>query len=343
MNNKNIFLAPGAGQYVKNYEIGDGADIWLGQETIPIDNPHCFIGHSLGVNFLLSKKINTACTLICVNPLVKKRALFSLFIRWIKFLLFEGIPKEKLVPLAYWPSNIKKALQLLKIDTLHELQRFPKENISIIRGTEDKYFCTTDDVAVLKNHGFTVFEVPAGHDWNENIKNTVASILQERAIHNESTPSSSIPSSQRSCDTIKESKRLMLMNDPAPELSAEQRKVCLIDDEADVREMYTIALTAEGFDVISADNGDTGLALIRAEHPDIILLDLQMPVSDGFDVLTSLSTNKDIAKIPVIILSNTDNEEAFKKVGTFNTRFFLVKALTTPKKVAGIVREVFME
>lgn len=133
------------------------------------------------------------------------------------------------------------------------------------------------------------------------------------------------------------------MNDPAPELSAERRKVCLIDDEADVREMYTIALTAEGFDVISADNGETGLALIRAEHPDIILLDLQMPVSDGFDVLTSLSADKDIAKIPVIILSNTDNEEAFKKVGTFNTRFFLVKALTTPKKVAGIVREVFME
>ncbi len=131
------------------------------------------------------------------------------------------------------------------------------------------------------------------------------------------------------------------MNDPAPELSTERRKVCLIDDEADVREMYTVALTAEGFDVAAAENGETGLSLIRTEHPDVVLLDLQMPVMDGFDVLRSLAEDKNISKIPVIILSNTDNEDAFRKVGNFNTRFFLIKALTTPKKVVGAVREVF--
>ncbi|QQR77369.1 MAG: response regulator [Candidatus Moraniibacteriota bacterium] len=131
------------------------------------------------------------------------------------------------------------------------------------------------------------------------------------------------------------------MNDPAPEMSAERRKVCLIDDEEAIREVYTVALTAEGFDVVSAENGETGLDLIRAEHPDIILLDLQMPLMDGFDVLKTLATDKDIAKIPVIILSNTDNEDAFRKAGTFNTRFFLIKSLTTPKKVVGAVREVF--
>lgn len=131
------------------------------------------------------------------------------------------------------------------------------------------------------------------------------------------------------------------MNDPAPELSAERRKVCLIDDEADIRDMYTVALTAEGFDVVSAENGDVGLALVHSERPDIILLDLQMPTLDGFDVLKALRSDKDIAKIPVIILSNTDNEDAFRKAGDFDVRFFLIKALTTPKKVAGAVREVF--
>jgi DNA-binding response OmpR family regulator len=131
------------------------------------------------------------------------------------------------------------------------------------------------------------------------------------------------------------------MNDPAPELSAERRKVCLIDDEADIRDMYTVALTAEGFDVVSAENGEVGLTLVHSEHPDIILLDLQMPTLDGFDVLKALRSDKDIAKIPVIILSNTDNEDAFRKAGDFDVRFFLIKALTTPKKVAGAVREVF--
>ncbi len=131
------------------------------------------------------------------------------------------------------------------------------------------------------------------------------------------------------------------MTDRIPELSQDRRKICLIDDEADVREIYTVGLTMEGFDVVSAADGEAGLALIRTEHPNVILLDLQMPVMDGFAVLKTLTGDKDISKIPVIVLSNTDNEDGFRKVGTFNTRFFLVKSLTTPKKVAGFIREIF--
>lgn len=131
------------------------------------------------------------------------------------------------------------------------------------------------------------------------------------------------------------------MKDPVPELSAERRKVCLIDDEADAREIYTVGLTAEGFDVLSAEDGEAGLALIRAEHPDAILLDLQMPVLDGFGVLRALLEDKNVSRIPVIILSNTDDEEAFRKAGDFDVRFFFVKSLTTPRKVAGAIREIF--
>lgn len=78
MNNKNIFLVPGTGQYVKNYGVDNGADIWLGKETIPTNTPRCFIGHSLGVNCLLNGTIDTSCTFICINPLIKKRSLVAL-------------------------------------------------------------------------------------------------------------------------------------------------------------------------------------------------------------------------------------------------------------------------
>lgn len=131
------------------------------------------------------------------------------------------------------------------------------------------------------------------------------------------------------------------MKDSAPELSAEQRVVCLIEDELAVQEIYTIGLIAENFKVISAPDGMKGLALIRSEHPDVILLDLQMPVMDGFEVLRALAEDKAISKIPVIILSNTDNEEAFRKAGNFNVKFFFVKSLTTPRKVGGAIRETF--
>ncbi len=130
------------------------------------------------------------------------------------------------------------------------------------------------------------------------------------------------------------------MDHSTPGLSSRQWKICFIDDEPDICEIYRVGLTAEGFHVVSAEDGSSGLALIRSEHPDAILLDLQMPNTDGFDVLRILRSDSRLSKIPVIVLSNTDNEETFRKVGAFNVAFFFVKSLTDPRKVAGAIREV---
>ncbi len=120
----------------------------------------------------------------------------------------------------------------------------------------------------------------------------------------------------------------------------QRKRILLIDDEAYLREIYDIELTQEGFEVLLAVNGEEGLASIRKEKPDAILLDLQMPGKNGFDVLRALGEDQELKMIPVIVLSNADEEETFKKVGEFETRFYLVKALTTPPKVAKILREV---
>ncbi len=120
----------------------------------------------------------------------------------------------------------------------------------------------------------------------------------------------------------------------------QRKRVLLVDDEAYLREIYDIELTREGFEVLLAINGEEGLATIRKEKPDAILLDLQMPGKNGFDVLEALQQDAELKHIPVIILSNVDEEETFKKVGEFETHFYLVKALTTPPKVAKILREV---
>lgn len=123
-------------------------------------------------------------------------------------------------------------------------------------------------------------------------------------------------------------------------MSQKKKKVCIIDDEKDIREIYSIKLSASGFDVVDAGDGLTGLEIIRAQKPDIILLDLQMPIRNGLDVLEELAKDKTISSIPVIILSNADSEQAMEIVGGFNTRFYFVKSLVTPQKVANAVREV---
>lgn len=119
-----------------------------------------------------------------------------------------------------------------------------------------------------------------------------------------------------------------------------RKKICLIDDDPDLREIYSLTLNREGYDVSLGKDGAEGLAMIREKHPDIILLDLQMPVKDGFAVLKELSADKKLSQIPVIILSNVDGEAAFRQAGEYETRFYLVKALTSPEKVAKVVREV---
>lgn len=120
----------------------------------------------------------------------------------------------------------------------------------------------------------------------------------------------------------------------------QKKKVCIIDDDANLREIYLMKFNQEGFDVSLAVDGEEGMKLIRDNRPDIILLDLQMPVKNGVEVLQELEADGELSKIPVIILTNIDNEDAFREVGKFETRFYLIKSLTTPQKAVDYVKEV---
>jgi len=120
-----------------------------------------------------------------------------------------------------------------------------------------------------------------------------------------------------------------------------KRVVCIVDDDVNIQEIYRIKFESEGFETLAALNGEDGLVLIRSRHPDIILLDLQMPVKDGVEVLEALKGDPALSRIPVVVLSNQDNQESFKRIGELDaTRFYLVKSLTTPQKAVDVVREV---
>lgn len=179
MNEKDVFLAPGTGQYVKNYGDVAGVDIWLGHSEISPDAA-CFVGHSLGAHFLLSTVTDPSKRFIFINPLIKKRHIVSLFVRWIRFLLSEGRAMKKVVPVSLWPKNVRTIFRLLTTDVLEQLQKIPAENITVIRGIYDVYFCTEEDVALLRERGIDVREISAGHDWNETIHNTVTDILRTK-------------------------------------------------------------------------------------------------------------------------------------------------------------------
>jgi len=84
--------------------------------------------------------------------------------------------------------------------------------------------------------------------------------------------------------------------------------VLLVEDESAQREMLAYNLEAEGFDVITADNGEDGLILVDENDPDLIVLDWMMPQLSGIEVCRRLKSNSKTRQIPVIMLSARANE-----------------------------------
>jgi len=81
-------------------------------------------------------------------------------------------------------------------------------------------------------------------------------------------------------------------------------KILLIDDDADFVESTKIILESKPYEVIVAVNGDQGLRKAREEKPDLILLDVIMPVQDGFTAAEQLNKDPKLAKIPVLMLTS---------------------------------------
>jgi signal transduction histidine kinase/CheY-like chemotaxis protein len=92
------------------------------------------------------------------------------------------------------------------------------------------------------------------------------------------------------------------------EAEASAGVVLVIDDEAVVRELMQRFLSREGFRVLTAANGEAGLRLAREQRPDAITLDVIMPGMDGWAVLSALMADRELADIPVIMLTIVDDK-----------------------------------
>ena len=103
--------------------------------------------------------------------------------------------------------------------------------------------------------------------------------------------------------------------------------------------MYRMKFEADGFDVQVADNGKSGVEMVESFHPDLILLDLQMPEMNGQEALEHIRSKSWGKDIPVIILTNLGVEESPKHLKNLGIRDYIVKAELTPSQVVARVKE----
>lgn len=116
-------------------------------------------------------------------------------------------------------------------------------------------------------------------------------------------------------------------------------RVLMVEDHRDVAELYQLKLQLEGYRVAVASDGPTGLELACSLHPDVILLDVHLPVLDGIQVLTALREIEDLRQVPVVIFSEDDSYETIQRAQGLNVAAYLVKANLLPSTLARAVSD----
>lgn len=117
-------------------------------------------------------------------------------------------------------------------------------------------------------------------------------------------------------------------------------KIMIVEDDVALREIYSIRLTAEQYEVVVAGDGEEALAVAVREKPDLILSDVMMPKISGFDMLDILRATpetKDIKVIMMTALSSQDQRERGERLGADR---YLVKSQVGIEDVVNAIHEV---
>ena len=115
-------------------------------------------------------------------------------------------------------------------------------------------------------------------------------------------------------------------------------KIAIVEDDEAISQMYRIKFEAEGYTVETASNGKLGLALAEEMRPDIMLLDIMMPIMTGEEMLVKMRKTDWGKKIKVIILTNRGEQEIPDSIRQSNVEALILKATMTPRQVAELVK-----
>jgi len=118
------------------------------------------------------------------------------------------------------------------------------------------------------------------------------------------------------------------------------KKILVVEDEQILLRALNVELLSQGFEVLSAKDGETGLRLINEEKPGLVLLDLILPKMHGFEVLKAIKSNEDTKEIPVIILSNLGQDSDIKKAEELGAAGYFVKASTDLSELSKIINKI---
>lgn len=117
-------------------------------------------------------------------------------------------------------------------------------------------------------------------------------------------------------------------------------KILLVEDDKSLREIYGVRLQAEGYEIVSAGDGEEALAMAIKERPDLIVSDVMMPKISGFDMLDILRSTTETRDVKVIMMTALSSEDQRARGESLGADRYLVKSQVGIEDVVRTVHEV---
>ena len=122
-------------------------------------------------------------------------------------------------------------------------------------------------------------------------------------------------------------------------MTKEARRILAIEDNADIRQLISVILEREGYQISTAADGISGLSLIKETKPDLVLLDVMLPEFSGFEVLDALRKDKNskVREVPVLMITSKSTVEDVDQALELGAKPF------RPEKLVQKVRELLIQ
>ena len=117
------------------------------------------------------------------------------------------------------------------------------------------------------------------------------------------------------------------------------KKILLVEDEEIMIDLLQRKLTQEGYEISVARNGEEGLKIMKKIKPDLVLLDIIMPKMGGFEVMEEMAKDKELKKIPVIVISNSGQPVELDRAQKLGAKDWLIKTEFDPQEVVNKVKK----
>jgi len=119
-----------------------------------------------------------------------------------------------------------------------------------------------------------------------------------------------------------------------------EKKILVLDPDQDTRNLVAASLNRQGYDVESLDNGSDAFEWILSQEPDLVIMEVNSPGLDGFDIAQRMRQDKNLAQTPILVFTSSDLTKEQRRMLKVGNTIYEMKTDFSEERLVGQVREL---